>query len=639
MYDRFLGDTVGNVLLTTNIFQPGESSREGVSRIEAPVLGEGPSGSVHLQPSALDVGSMNAAEAHSDMGLATPISEDIPLVVADREPTPRYGILPLPATSILVTERLDATVPLNLRTLPVTSAPPQRTPDVLPAGPDLDLCATLQTPHPGGSDLFPVQPTLSDAPPDNTESTEGDRELAALIPDSRSGQLPATTIDIAPSPTPPRVCTPLESTEELRDGKPLAATSSEEDISDYLLHTSGGLLGETCAVRQAGGPAESCPDSVPQPTYQIVERSSPPIVEEPTPPAIEEPAAPIVGNPVTQLVEEPVPPATTLPITSVIEKSIPLVVEELIPPVAKNPATPADKVSNHIPREEPILSVDEDQVTPAVEGSIPPAVEDIGTVVDKLTNPSATPKLNPRFIEEPTIPQFLFAPTQDPQPPPHLHTFNAVVDTSNIVDTPDTSGVIRESTSAYQEQDEQDELIVDAILAIPPDLDTVSHLSRDAMTRNELPTSQEKDENSIRVPPPEEAITASPTCIELDSTHDLSNSAVDTPTLTTRRSHPSPTCSQETSASGLSCCPRDTDEVTAEAPLSMEPMTQKPATQLPDSRTILETHPQHEDTNVSGSVSHTFLFCICHRVSYLVRCKEKSATCLCHTSTPSFRKQ
>ena len=47
-----------------------------MSRIEALVLGEGPSGSIHLQPSALDVGSMNVAEVHSDMGLATPISED-----------------------------------------------------------------------------------------------------------------------------------------------------------------------------------------------------------------------------------------------------------------------------------------------------------------------------------------------------------------------------------------------------------------------------------------------------------------------------------------------------------------------------------------------------------------------------------
>ena len=615
MYDRFLGDTVGNVLLTTNISQLGESSsREGVSRVEAPVLGEGPSGSVHLQPSALDVGSMNATEAHSDMGLPTPISEDTPLVVADREPTPRHGILPLPATFISVTERLDATVPLNLRTLPITSAPPQSTLGVLATGPDPDLCATLQTPHSGGSDLLPVQPTVNDAPQDNTESTEDDRELGAFNPDDCTGQLPATAIDIAPSPTPPRVSTSVvgstspdssESMEELRHGKPLAATSSEEDISDYLLHTSGGLLGESCAVRQAVGPTESRPDSVPQPTSQIIERSSPPIIGEPTPPAVEEPAAPIVGNPVTQLAEEPVPPATTLPITSVIEKSIPLVVE--VPPVAKHPATPVDKVSNHIPREEPILSVDEDQVAPAVEGSIPPAVEDIGTVVDKLTDSSATPKLNPRPTEESTIPQFVFAPTQDPQPPPHLHTFNAV-DISNIVDAPDASGVIKESTSAYQEQDEQDELLVDAILAIPPDLDTASYLSRDAMTRNELPTSQEKDENFIRVPPPEEAITSSPTCIELDSTHNLSNSTVDTPTLTTRRSHPSPTCSQETSASGLSCCPRDTDEVTAEAPLSMEPMTQKSATQPPDSHTILETHPQREDANVSGSVSRTFLF-------------------------------
>ena len=195
-----------------------------MSRIEAPVLGEGPSGSVHLQPSALDVGSMNAAEAHSDMGLATPISEDIPLVVADREPTPRYGILPLPATSISATERLDAT--------------------------------------------------------DSSESTE-----------------------------------------ELGHGKPLVATSSEEDISGYLMQNLGGLPGATCVVRQAGGPAEPCPDSVPQPTLQPADQPTTETADESGIPVLEQLVAPAVEDLVTSSVEECISALVKDPVTLADEPS------------------------------------------------------------------------------------------------------------------------------------------------------------------------------------------------------------------------------------------------------------------------------------------------------------------------------
>ena len=213
-----------------------------MSRVEAPVLGEGPSGSVHLQPSALNVGSMNATEAHSDMGLPTPISEDTPLVVADREPTPRHGILPLPATFISVTERLDAT--------------------------------------------------------DSSESTE-----------------------------------------ELGHGKPLMATSSEEDISGYLMQNLGSLPGITYVVRQAGGPAELCSDSVSQSTLQPADQPTTQTANESGIPVLEQLIAPAVEDLVTSSIEECISALVKDPVTLADEPSSSIPPKGSVTSTAKGLAT------------------------------------------------------------------------------------------------------------------------------------------------------------------------------------------------------------------------------------------------------------------------------------------------------------
>ena len=185
---------------------------EGVSRTEALVLGEGPSGSNHLQLFTLDVGSMNAVRAYVGQrrpdtipaapGPSSSISEDALLAVTNREPTPpRYGLgstlhdTSLPVAFDTAAERLDATVPFD-------SSPFQGTPDAVLTGPDPDPRATLQVLYPEKSNLPPIQPAFIDTTPDYSEPTGADREPVLLNPDSSAGQLSAITVDVIPFLTP-----------------------------------------------------------------------------------------------------------------------------------------------------------------------------------------------------------------------------------------------------------------------------------------------------------------------------------------------------------------------------------------------------------------------------------------------------
>ena len=567
--------------------------------------------------------------------------------MANREPTPpRHDLgptlhnTPLPVTFDSVTERLDATAPFD-------SAPFQGTPDAVSTGPDSSPHATLQVLCPEEPNSPPIRPAFSDAPPDCREPTGADREPVLFNPDSSADQLSTATVALIPSLTLPRTCTLVadstsldspESTEELRHGTPLTATSSEEDISDYL-------LGASCIVRQADGQAGPYSDSVSRLTPQTIERSIPPITKVPTPtvedPAIqpiEESISPATENLIASANEAPNPVLTYEPIALVVEGSVTPIVEELTIPVvtptvpqpAQQTHTPQDlfssvqrsKISNasiqrlqtvvpqltvqpveqpipstteqSIPSiaeksilptvEELILSVHEDQVikdfvSPAVEESILPVVEEPGKMVDKPTNPSATVKPNPRVTEG-----------------------------SNVVDTSITPGLIQATTSlTCQEQDEADELIVDAILTIPPDLDSSSHLSRNVTERSETPALQKGDENPVHIPAAQEAITAGPTCIGPGSTPELSSSAMDAPTLTAPMAQPNATRSQETLTLAPSRRPREADEVTIRVPLSTEPTGQPP-----ESRTVLETRCRREDTNVAGLGSRAFPWRVYH---------------------------
>jgi hypothetical protein len=623
-------------------------------------------------------------------GLPSPIAEDAPSIISNRELTlPRYDLGPafcdapfLQTAPAVVAERLDVLASFDLRTFSTASTTVREQPDIrsptfsnTPSAHVSEWVRGVQALRPNGSDdLPPSRLILGDAPPDDppcSKLTGDDRELGTPNSCGRVGQSSATTINIALSPMPPRVLTPVAGStpldcpspaEELTHGVPLTSTSSEADISDYLLFASESLPDATCAA-QAGGPTESYPHSVSQTTPQTDERSIPPTIGEPITPTVEDPALssaeesiPLlaedsitsidgVPNPVTA--EEPAVSAAEESVVPPIEESIPPAVEKSTPLPAEDPIAPTDEVSNPVPVEEPVASpigepilpaaeecislltegpiapadvvsnphpVEEptasvagEPVAPLVEESIPLAAE--GPVIPggELSNSSATEKPNPPASEESITSQLASTPTQGLHPPPHLHTVDTVMDgTTNNPDTSETSGAFKETTSStYQEQDEEDELIVDAILAVPPDLSTTSHPHCDTTEPNN-PFAQEKDGNSVHIPAPEEVVTASPTSIELGSTPDPSSSAVDTPPLAARRSRSHPTPSRETITPAPPRCSQDTDEVTARVPLSVEPMAQESTTQHPDSRPVLETRPPYGGTDFAGWVHMDF---------------------------------
>jgi hypothetical protein len=707
-----------------------------MSRTGASTLGEGSSVSIRLQSAPLDIGFMSAAEACSDVttataigprhfapadtaapavaGLPSPIAEDAPSIISNRELTPpRYDFGPafcdapfLQTAPAVLAERLDVLTSFDLRTFSTASTTVQEQPGIrsptfsnTPSAHVSEWVRGVQALRPNGSDdLPPSRLILGDAPPDDppcSKLTGDDRELGTPNSCGRVGQSSATTINIALFPMPPRVRTPVAGltpldcpspAEEPTHGVPLTSTSSEADISDYLLCASESLPNPTCAA-QAGGPTESYPHSVSQPTPQTDERSIPPTIGEPITPIVEGPALspaeesiPLlaedsitsldgVSNPVTAdeptvsaaeesvvppveesvvpPIEESVAPPIEESVAPPIEESIPPAVEESTPLPAEDPIAPTDEVSNPVPVEEPVVppigepilpaaegcislltegpiapadvvsnphpveeptaSVAEEPVAPLVEESIPLAAE--GPVIPggELSNSSAIEKPNPPASEESITPRLASTPTQGLHPPPHLHTVDTVMDgTTNNPDTSETSGAFKETTSStYQEQDEEDELIVDAILAVPPDLSTTSHPHCDTTEPNN-PFAQEKDGNSAHIPAPEEVVTASPTSIELGSTPDPSSLAVDTPPLAARRSRSHPTPSRETITPAPPRCSQDTDEVTARVPLSVEPMAQESTTQHPDSRPVLETRPPYGGTDFAGWVHMDF---------------------------------
>ena len=533
-------------------------------------------------------------------------------------------------------------------------------------------------------DLLPVQSELSDASPDKPscdELTGGDQELGTANPDDRASQLSATPVVVTPSPTPPRIRTPvvgstprgsLEPMEEPRHRNPLVTTSSEGDVSDYLPRPSEMVLDATHLTHQTGEPTAPYLHSSPQPTPHAVKQPIPLIVEETTLSTTEEATVPSVGNPAILPVKELIPPVagdttppdgerlnpiptegpvpsgasitpvvgesnspvtmdlavaptipqpiqqtraprfslssfqsasiwTTIirglqitvprstpqngeqPIPSTIEESATPRIEESIPPVNVDTITPTDEVLIHAPAEEPVALIEQG---PAVEELIHPAIEGTVTPADEPTHLPATGGSNSRVIEEPIASQSNLTPTTGAQSPSHPRAADPATNTPSAADTSETSGVVKESTSlAHEEQDEEDALVVDAFLTSSPDLDTASQLPRG----NTQPSTQEDAEGAV------------PTSVEPNSTPDSSGSATDTPMSMARRPEPHPFHSQETLAPALPRHHRDTGGLATSVPPSVQPMLQESTIQPPDSHSVLNTHPPHEDTDHTGS--------------------------------------
>ena len=129
-----------DTLLTADVSQPGESSRKDAPEVAASVLEEGPSAGDHFQLPVIDVDSVDVAEGYSELApnpalpidparsdtttlatpdLPTPVVEDAPSIVADREPTPSghvagstlHGTPSIPVA--LLSEQLNGPVSFN----------------------------------------------------------------------------------------------------------------------------------------------------------------------------------------------------------------------------------------------------------------------------------------------------------------------------------------------------------------------------------------------------------------------------------------------------------------------------------------------------------------------------------------------
>lgn len=575
------------------------------------VLEEGPLASNRLQLPVLEAGTLNVAEACSDGTIVGPIlvgsttphpstlfTEDALLVTATCEPElspcglgpTLHDPISLPVTLTTVTEHTNASVSFKLQEFDTASPPSQGTPDVVTSGssdwrtdshPGVaaqgqsdvpeptfsnppsahvpERVRSVHTLHPNRSnDLPPSRLMFGDVPLDEASrstSTGGDQELGTPYLDTYTSQLSATIVDAAPPQTSPMVHTlvtestppePPEPTRELRHESPLTATGSEEDILDYLLHTSE-TPDATHVTGQAGGPVELHPHPVPHVLPQTSERSILPTVKDSTE---------VVKDPVALHIEDLVALPTKGPTTPPVEASA--------PPVTDNPGgapiVHSNEELNSISTEELIVPATEDPVVPLIGESIPSNIED-SVVLAKPLNPFVAKEPNPQVIEESITPQFAITLTDNPQPRSHSRVVDVTVGTLDAVDTSET----KETTpSASQQQDDEDELIVDAILALHPDLDSIPQPSRDTELDN-VPT-QEKDKNYTHTPLPEVA-AAGPSDAEADLTPGPSNIVIDTPSIG-QRSRPGPILPQE------SVLPEDAGGVTAEVPPPVEPITQ-----------------------------------------------------------------
>lgn len=286
-------------------------------------------------------------------------------------------------------------------------------------------------------------------------------------------------------------------------------------------------------------------------------------------------------------------------------------------------------------RDPPVLdfSLGGGSAHPPVKEFIPSFVNDL---TSELSNPSVTEKGHLFFAESTSR---LVIPSQVPRWFPYLHIADRVVDISNVACASGNPGIIQNTASlTRQEQnsEEQDELIVDALLAVPLDLDITSDL-RGIIGLNDTP--QEKDGGSVHIPTLEE-VTVGPTETVPGSAPNPCDSSMDVhPPSATRPPQVSKTF-LDTLAQAPFHRPRDADGTTI-TPLNV-PMVEESVTHPLDPLSVLEGHPPHGDTSVTGLNSRALRFCTYQRVSPFVRGSSRTgshrkwvATWFCHASTLS----
>ena len=621
--------------------------KEVTPGVAASLPEDGPSAGKHLQSSILDASTLNVAEACPDVTTGGPIpfvpphpsipfTDNAPPAMAAREPglsqrdldSTLHNPTSLPVTSAIITECVDASAPLELQEFHTASPPSRGTPDVVMTGssdqrtgshPVVTAWGESDVPGPTFSNppsahvpeqvcsVHALHPSQSDnLPPSqlafgNTPAVEashstfaGDSQDPGIpYPDICTGQPPVTIVDITPSSTPPRACTtvtgsthpdPPEPMGELGHENPLNTTSSEEDIQDYLLRTSE-TPNASHLTSQTDGPVEPHPHPAPR----TPERSTPPTIKESTE---------FARDPVTLPIEDPVTLPTKDSATSLIKAPS--------PPVANDPFVHSDEVLNSISAEEQIVSAAEDPVSPRIRESISPIIEDPVTPV-KLPNPFIAENPNAQVIGESIAPQFPCTLADDPKPRSHTHMVHVVVETLNIVGTSEASGVANEATPfTLQEQDNEDELVVDAILALPSDSDAAPQPPCDTTELNDVPI-QEKGETFTHTPLPE-ASAASPTSTEPNLTPGPSKLVPDTPSIV-QRPRPHPILPQKALTPTLSNFPQDTGGATANVPLPVEPITQGSTTQPSGTRSVLKSlwsGALQEFTTAKKSLQHVF---------------------------------
>ena len=614
--------SVNDLLLTLNVSQPGELLKAVVSGVATSVLEEGPSAGARLQPPALDAGTLSPAEVCLDdtirvpipvgsttLSRSMPLADDAPSVTARCEPGPsRCGLDPalhnptsLPATLATFTKRVDTPVSFESRNVTAASQPSHGTSDAVITGfPDQRTGSHPSVVVQGRSDvprttlsnlpsahipeqIFHVQTLrpneLDDFPPDRPMSSETGDDGGVGVSGSGgwTGQPSAAAVEATPSPTPTRVHPPVanlnppELMGELGREHPLTATSSEEDILDHLLHTSASLPDVTHIADQAGGPVELHPHPVPKAPPQTVEQS-----------------IPLINKEATEVIEEPA--------ASPAEKSI--------SPAAKDSITPVDEVRNSVPAEEMIaLALVVSPTAEPTRESIPPDVEDPVTLADEISNSSAANRVNSQVIEESDAPHFPFTPTNNPRPPSCTQTAGTAVNAPDNVSTLVAFGVAETASLIREGQDEEDELIVDAILTSSPDSGATPQPPPDTVDPKKV-TTQEKDKNSGHTAIPQ-VVTASATGTEPGLNPNPSNSAIDTPS-TVRKPQPYPVFPQEAITPTPSGFPRSASGVTVNAPLSKD-IT--PESTTPASLSVLKTFwsgALQELTMAKNSLQHVF---------------------------------
>lgn len=387
-------------------------------------------------------------------------------------------------------------------------------------------------------------------------NTADKQEREVFSPDGRVPRPRATTVGTTPSQMPPKIRTPVVAStmEGPGSGDRLVASTPVANMSNYLSCTLEYSLDETDLVHQADEQVEPKLHSVSHTIPQSAEETISPIIEDPS----------------------------TLPI------------EESTHPIAGNGITPADEVPN------PLSSRD----TPhqRVEELTPSAIKGPATQTDEPPNPSTIEKQDPVFTESTTLLTSVL--TQDSQSSLHLHVADTLVDISNSVCISGTPGNIQHTTSStvHQEQDdnEQDEIMVDALLAMSPDLNTPFNPLRGTAKLNNIP--QEKGGGFVRVSIPE-TITPRPT----ETTHDLAPDPRNLSTYTPRPFQPDPHPLQETTTQGPSRRPWDAN-VTTTVPLSNVFTVQESPTHLHGSSSVLEGHSPRGGTSVTGLGSRTLRF-------------------------------